>query len=98
MTSTSTSKAEAESAFEPHCFTDTHGVITSTMIDLPGFRVVKVLGAVYGLSVRTRNIATGMWAMMKSTAGGEAKASDSDVSRRLRAMEMMLTSPRPSRR
>jgi uncharacterized protein YbjQ (UPF0145 family) len=39
----------------PHSFTDTHGVITSTMNDIPGYRVVKVLGAVYGLTVRSRN-------------------------------------------
>ena len=40
---------------EPRSFTDTHGVITSTMNDIPGYRVVKVLGTVYGLTVRSRN-------------------------------------------
>ena len=40
---------------EPHSFTDTHGVMTSTMNDIPGYKVVKVLGTVYGLTVRSRN-------------------------------------------
>ena len=40
---------------EPQSFRDTHGVLTSTMNDIPGYRVVKVLGTVYGLTVRTRN-------------------------------------------
>lgn len=80
MATASASKTQAhdESGFEvasefdhPRCFTDTHGIITTTMIDVPGFRVVKVLGTVYGLSVRTRNIATGTWALLKGMAGGE---------------------------
>lgn len=60
---------------EPRCFTETHGIITTTMVDIPGYRVVKVLGTVYGLSVRARNIVTGSWSVMKAIAGGELKAS-----------------------
>lgn len=56
-----------------HCFTETKGVITSTMIDIPGYRVVKVLGAVYGLTVRSRNIAASLGMVLKSMAGGELK-------------------------
>ncbi|EPE06355.1 hypothetical protein F503_02483 [Ophiostoma piceae UAMH 11346] len=56
-----------------HCFTETNGIITSTMIDVPGYRVVKVLGAVYGLTVRTRNIAAGLTMLIKAIAGGELK-------------------------
>jgi uncharacterized protein YbjQ (UPF0145 family) len=41
------------------------------MMDLPGYRVVKVLGAVYGLTVRSRNIAAGLGMVIKSLAGGE---------------------------
>jgi uncharacterized protein YbjQ (UPF0145 family) len=52
-------------------FTDTHGVITSTMNEIPGFRVVKVLGAVYGLTVRSRNWGAGLASVIKSIAGGE---------------------------
>lgn len=58
---------------EPHSFTDTHGVITSTMNEIPGYRVVKVLGAVYGLSVRSRNIGADFASLMKSIVGGELK-------------------------
>lgn len=43
------------------------------MIDIPGYRVVKVLGAVYGLSVRARNLAAGVWGVTKSAFGGETK-------------------------
>ncbi|KAF2027962.1 hypothetical protein EK21DRAFT_102167 [Setomelanomma holmii] len=44
---------------ESHCFTDTHGVLVSTMINVPSYCVVKVLGTVYGLSVRARNALAG---------------------------------------
>lgn len=54
-----------------HCFTETNGVITSTMNDIPGYRVVKVLGAVYGLTIRSRNWAAGLGMVVKSIAGGE---------------------------
>lgn len=54
-----------------HCFTETNGVITTTMFDVPGYRVIKVLGAVYGLTVRSRNWAAGFGMVMKSIAGGE---------------------------
>lgn len=40
-------------------------------MDLPGYRIVKVLGAVYGLTVRSRNIAAGLGMVIKSLAGGE---------------------------
>ncbi|KAI6784806.1 uncharacterized protein J7T54_007899 [Emericellopsis cladophorae] len=54
-----------------HCFTETEGIVTTTMMDLPGYRVVRVLGAVYGLTVRSRNIAAGIGMVIKSLAGGE---------------------------
>ncbi|KAJ4314846.1 hypothetical protein N0V84_008677 [Fusarium piperis] len=54
-----------------HCFTETDGIVTTTMMDLPGYRVVKVLGAVYGITVRSRNIAAGIGMVLKSMAGGE---------------------------
>ncbi|KAJ8104516.1 hypothetical protein ONZ43_g7811 [Nemania bipapillata] len=41
-----------------HCYTETEGVITTTMFDLPGYRVVRVLGTVYGLTVRSRNVSS----------------------------------------
>ncbi|KAK4044440.1 hypothetical protein C8A01DRAFT_42865 [Parachaetomium inaequale] len=56
-----------------HCFTETNGVITTTMFDIPGYRVVRVLGAVYGLTVRSRNWAAGLTMVLKSIAGGELR-------------------------
>ncbi|WQF84578.1 Putative UPF0145 domain superfamily protein [Colletotrichum destructivum] len=56
-----------------HCFTETGGVITTTMFDIPGYRVVRTLGAVYGLSVRSRNIAASLGMVIKSLAGGELR-------------------------
>ncbi|KAK3329791.1 hypothetical protein B0H66DRAFT_37813 [Apodospora peruviana] len=56
-----------------HCFTETNGVITTTMFDVPGYRVTKVLGTVYGLTVRSRNWAAGLTMVIKSIAGGELR-------------------------
>ncbi|PMD16765.1 UPF0145 domain protein [Hyaloscypha hepaticicola] len=57
----------------PSCFTDTNGVITSTMNDIPGFRVVKVLGAIYGITVRSRNWGADIGAFFRSSVGGEIR-------------------------
>ncbi|TLS31156.1 hypothetical protein PpBr36_03766 [Pyricularia pennisetigena] len=56
-----------------HCYTETNGVITTTMFDVPGYRVVRVLGVVYGLTVRSRNWATGTGMVLKSVIGGELR-------------------------
>ena len=57
----------------PHSFTDTHGVITSTMNEVAGYRVVRVLGTVYGLTVRSRNWGADIAQVFKSVVGGELK-------------------------
>ena len=72
ITSKSASNAGAN-LNEPHCFTDTHGVITTTMNDLPGFRIVRVLGTIYGLSVRSRNWGADIASVFKSAVGGELR-------------------------
>ncbi|KAI0964879.1 hypothetical protein F4678DRAFT_454680 [Xylaria arbuscula] len=56
-----------------HCYTETEGVITTTMFDIPGYKVVRVLGTVYGLTVRSRNIAASLGMVLKSMAGGELR-------------------------
>jgi uncharacterized protein YbjQ (UPF0145 family) len=48
-------------------------VIISTMNDLPGYRVDEVLGEVFGLTVRARNIGSQVGASLKSLVGGELK-------------------------
>ena len=55
----------------PSCYTDTHGVMTSTMNDIPGYRVVRVLGTVYGITVRSRNWGADIGAFLRSSVGGE---------------------------
>jgi len=56
-----------------HCFTETNGVVTTTMFDIPGYKVTRVLGAVYGLTVRSRNWAASIGMVLKSVAGGELR-------------------------
>ncbi|MDZ7579029.1 MAG: heavy metal-binding domain-containing protein [Candidatus Nanopelagicales bacterium] len=48
-------------------------IIVSTMNDLPGFRVVRVLGEVCGLTVRARNAFSNVGASFRTMFGGEAK-------------------------
>ena len=48
-------------------------VIISTMNDLPGYEIQEVLGEVFGLTVRSRNVASQFGAGLKSLVGGELK-------------------------
>jgi len=48
-------------------------VLISTMNDLPGYEVTEVLGEVFGLTVRSRNVGSQLGASLKSFAGGELK-------------------------
>lgn len=48
-------------------------VLVSTMNDVPGYRVVRVYGEVFGLTVRSRNIGSQFGAGLKALAGGELK-------------------------
>ncbi|CEJ62209.1 Putative UPF0145 domain protein [Penicillium brasilianum] len=57
----------------PSCFTDTHGVITSTMNDLPGYKVTKILGTVYGITVRARNWGADIGGALRTAVGGEIR-------------------------
>ncbi|KAM3447741.1 hypothetical protein MY3296_008433 [Beauveria thailandica] len=54
-----------------HCFTETDGVVTTTMMDLPGYKIEQVLGTVYGITVRSRNLGATLGMVAKSFAGGE---------------------------
>ena len=47
--------------------------IIVTMNDIPGYRVDTVLGEVFGLTVRSRNIGSQLGAGFKSILGGELK-------------------------
>lgn len=48
-------------------------MLISTMNDVPGQEVEEVLGEVFGLTVRSRNIGSQIGASFKSLAGGELK-------------------------
>ncbi|HVC08101.1 MAG TPA: YbjQ family protein [Solirubrobacterales bacterium] len=48
-------------------------MIISTTNDLPGYEVTEVLGEVFGLTVRSRNLGSQIGASLKSLAGGELK-------------------------
>jgi len=48
-------------------------VIIVTTNDLPGYEITEVLGEVFGLTVRSRNVGSQIGASLKSLAGGELK-------------------------
>ena len=48
-------------------------MLISTMNDVPGYRVTKVLGECFGLTVRSRNVFSQAGAGFKSLVGGELK-------------------------
>ena len=48
-------------------------MLISTMNDIPGYQVTEVLGEVFGLTVRSRNIGSQFGAGLKSLVGGELK-------------------------
>ena len=48
-------------------------MLISTMNDVPGWRVDRVLGEVTGLTVRSRNVGAQIGAGFKSLVGGELK-------------------------
>jgi uncharacterized protein YbjQ (UPF0145 family) len=48
-------------------------MLISTANDLPGYQITEVLGEVFGLTVRSRNIGSQFGAGLKSLVGGELK-------------------------
>jgi uncharacterized protein YbjQ (UPF0145 family) len=48
-------------------------MLISTMNDVPGYRVTRVLGECFGLTVRSRHLGSQMGAGFKSLVGGELK-------------------------
>jgi uncharacterized protein YbjQ (UPF0145 family) len=47
--------------------------LITTTNDLPGYEVEEVLGEVFGLTVRSRNVGSQLGAGLKSLVGGELK-------------------------
>ena len=48
-------------------------MLITTGNDLPGYQVTELLGEVFGLTVRSRNIGSQLGASFKSLVGGELK-------------------------
>ncbi|MDL9947815.1 YbjQ family protein [Gordonia sp. ABSL11-1] len=48
-------------------------MIIVTTNDIPGYRIAHTFGEVFGLTVRSRHIASNIGAGLKSLAGGELK-------------------------
>jgi len=51
----------------------TSRMLISTMNDLPGWEIDEVLGEVFGLTVRSRNVGSQIGASFKSLVGGELR-------------------------
>jgi uncharacterized protein YbjQ (UPF0145 family) len=48
-------------------------MLISTMNDVPGYKITSVLGEVFGLTVRSRNLGAQFGSAFKSIAGGELR-------------------------
>ena len=48
-------------------------MLITTMIDVPGHAIDEVLGEVFGLTVRSRNVGVQIGASFKALVGGELK-------------------------
>src|SRR6185312_418832 len=48
-------------------------MLISTMNDIPGYEITEVLGEVFGLTVRARNIGSQIGSGLKSLVGGELR-------------------------
>jgi len=48
-------------------------MLISTMNELPGYEITDVIGEVFGLTVRSRNVGSQIGASVKSLVGGELK-------------------------
>jgi uncharacterized protein YbjQ (UPF0145 family) len=52
---------------------ENRAMLISTMNDLPGYEVTEVLGEVFGITVRSRNVGAQFGAGLKSMVGGELR-------------------------
>ncbi|MBT2482649.1 YbjQ family protein [Streptomyces sp. ISL-94] len=67
------------------------GVLVVTTNDVPGYRVERVIGEVFGLTVRSRNLGSQIGAGLKSVIGGELKGlTKTLVETRNQAMDRLI--------
>lgn len=57
----------------PSCYSDTHGIITSTTNTIPNHRITRNLGTIFGLTCRARNWGAEIGGALKSAVGGELR-------------------------
>jgi uncharacterized protein YbjQ (UPF0145 family) len=70
-------------------------VLVVTTNDVPGYRVERVIGEVFGLTVRSRHIGTQIGASFKSMLGGELRGlTKTLVESRNQAMERLVEQTR----
>jgi uncharacterized protein YbjQ (UPF0145 family) len=68
-----------------------HPMLISTANDLPGYQITEVLGEVFGLTVRSRNIGSQFGAGLKSLMGGELKGMTANLAQsRQEVIERMV--------
>lgn len=73
----------------------TEDVLVVTTNDVPGFRVDRIIGEVFGLTVRSRNIGSQIGAGLKSLAGGELRGlTKTLVASRNQAMDRLVEQAR----
>lgn len=73
----------------------TADVLVVTTNDVPGFRVNRVIGEVFGLTVRSRNLGSQLGAGLKSLAGGELRGlTKTLVQSRNQAMDRLIEQAR----
>jgi uncharacterized protein YbjQ (UPF0145 family) len=73
----------------------TPDVLVVTTNDIPGYRVDRVIGEVFGLTVRSRNIGSQIGAGLKSLAGGELRGlTKTLVESRNQAMDRLVDQAR----
>src|SRR6266576_3498199 len=66
-------------------------MLISTMNELPGYEIIEVLGEVFGLTVRSRNVGSQIGASFKALAGGELKGMTKNlVASRQEVIERMV--------
>ena len=66
-------------------------MLISTANDLPGYQITEVLGEVFGLTVRSRNIGSQFGAGLKSLMGGELKGMTANLAQsRQEVIERMV--------
>jgi len=76
-------KSPADTSFCPSCGasfkTERGGVIVVTTPTLPGYNIVRVLGTVHGLTVRTRGVGGKIVAGIEGIFGGEVTSYSSEA-------------------